>query len=330
MLKKNAFRKGNEIDIRFFARKKKRKTHFELLAKAFLIYMIPAFLICACLGFNGYRDLEAEYHNLETDSLSQIRILEQTVSLQQVEIDRYRNRISVQNDEIDKFAGKLKILEMQLADLNSFEKKIRGMAKNELAGGEPLFGIGGSEEEADLKRSAATPDFMIRRMNEHAGRLSDVSTDLKDSFEVYLSAIDLRNKRFAATPSITPVKGRITSKFGYRTSPFSGVREYHKGIDIAAAEGTSIKAAADGVITFSGRKGLLGNLITIDHGNGIVTRYGHISRFVKKRGQRVKKGDTIARVGDTGRSTGPHLHYEVRISGKAVDPKKYMRFRGKS
>ena len=319
ILKKNAFIRGNKINLRFFPPKKPGKTHSaRLLLKAFLIYMIPVILICACVGFNKYQELE-------NDAFSKIGELEETVSLQLNEIARYRGRMARQNDEIEKIAKKLETLELQLADLSSFEKRIRIVAEKELSDDAPLFGVGGSEEETSSKtRSPDDRDDMVKRMHERAERLSDASTDLKDSFVTYLSAIDLRNKRLAVTPSIIPVKGRTTSGFGYRTSPFTGAREHHKGIDIAAKEGTTIRAAADGVITYAGRKGSLGNLMTIDHGNGIVTRYGHIGKFLKKRGKRVKKGEPIAHVGDTGRSTGPHLHFEVRVNGSPVNPTKYM------
>ena len=118
--------------------------------------------------------------------------------------------------------------------------------------------------------------------------------------------------------------GWTTSSFGYRISPFTGRREFHKGFDIANRKGTPIISTADGMIAFAGPKGLLGNMVAIDHGHGMVTRYGHIHEIIKKRGERVKRGETIALVGNTGRSTGPHLHYEVRLNGVAVNPVNYF------
>ena len=128
----------------------------------------------------------------------------------------------------------------------------------------------------------------------------------------------------ASTPAIRPCKGWKTSNFGYRISPFTGRREFHKGFDIANRKGTPIVATADGVISFSSQKGLLGNALYIDHGHGMVTRYGHLDKILVKRGKSVKRGDKIATMGNTGRSTGPHVHYEIHMNGIPVNPEQYI------
>jgi peptidase M23-like protein len=128
----------------------------------------------------------------------------------------------------------------------------------------------------------------------------------------------------ASTPSIWPVKGWVTSEFGYRRSPFTLAADFHEGIDIAAAWGTPIVAPADGVVTYAGPRNGYGNLVVIDHGFGIVTRYGHTSQIFVKEGDKVTRGMKIAQVGTTGHSTGPHLHYEIHSDGVPVDPMKYI------
>jgi murein DD-endopeptidase MepM/ murein hydrolase activator NlpD len=128
----------------------------------------------------------------------------------------------------------------------------------------------------------------------------------------------------SSTPSIWPTKGWLSSGFGYRISPFTGLREFHKGLDISNREGTKVIATADGVVTFAGKNGLFGDMIKIDHGHGIMTRYGHLEKMLIKRGDVVKRGDVIGLMGNTGRSTGPHLHYEVFLNGLPVNPKKYI------
>jgi murein DD-endopeptidase MepM/ murein hydrolase activator NlpD len=116
----------------------------------------------------------------------------------------------------------------------------------------------------------------------------------------------------------------MTSRFGRRVSPFTGRKELHKGVDIANRKGTAVLATANGVVSYAGKKGTMGNILVIDHGHGIVTRYAHLSKALKKRGEKVKRGDIVAQMGNSGRSTGPHLHYEVHLNGVPVNPAKYI------
>lgn len=127
-----------------------------------------------------------------------------------------------------------------------------------------------------------------------------------------------------ATPSIRPVRGWFTSKFGYRISPFTGKPVMHNGLDIAAPPGATVYSPADGIVTFVGFDPGYGKTLSIDHGYGLVTRYAHNSSILVQVGQKIKRRDPIASVGDTGRSTGPHLHYEVRINDIPVDPVNYI------
>jgi murein DD-endopeptidase MepM/ murein hydrolase activator NlpD len=127
------------------------------------------------------------------------------------------------------------------------------------------------------------------------------------------------------TPSIWPVAGKLESGVGGRHNPFSGRGyEYHEGQDIDAAWGTPVQVTASGKVTVAGWQRGYGNVVYVDHGNGLSTRYGHLSKINVAVGQTVIRGDTIGLVGSTGRSTGPHLHYEVRINNQPVDPKKYL------
>lgn len=126
-----------------------------------------------------------------------------------------------------------------------------------------------------------------------------------------------------STPTIMPTAGHLTSSYGPRMSPYAGRIKMHEGIDVGAPSGTPIVAPADGVITYSGAKSGFGNFVQIDHGYGVETIYGHASTLTVKRGQKVVRGDRIATIGNTGYSTGPHVHYEVRVNGTPVDPLYY-------
>ena len=125
-------------------------------------------------------------------------------------------------------------------------------------------------------------------------------------------------------PSILPTDGYVSSGFGYRLSPFNGRRLHHNGIDFAVNYGTSVRATADGTVTSAGRHRFLGNLVTVDHGFGITTRYGHNSKILVQIGDHVRRGDIIAKAGSTGHSTGPHLHYEVWLNHRRTDPSRFM------
>jgi len=129
----------------------------------------------------------------------------------------------------------------------------------------------------------------------------------------------------ACTPSIRPIRGGwITSKFGYRISSFTGLKEFHNGLDIGAATGTLIYATADGIASHTAKERYIGKVVLINHGYGMATRFGHLDEILVKKGQKVKRGDVIGKVGNTGRSTGPHVHYEVRLNGVKVNPIKYI------
>lgn len=131
--------------------------------------------------------------------------------------------------------------------------------------------------------------------------------------------------RANSAPNIWPVEGPITGSFGERIDPFNGEGAFHSGVDIAAPYGTPILAPADGVVEFADTLGGYGRSILVDHGHGITTRYGHLASFAVVAGQHVRRGDILGYVGLTGRSTGPHLHYEVRINDTPVNPHKYLR-----
>jgi murein DD-endopeptidase MepM/ murein hydrolase activator NlpD len=130
--------------------------------------------------------------------------------------------------------------------------------------------------------------------------------------------------RLRATPSILPARGWFSSEFGYRVNPFSGSKTFHAGIDIANFTGTPVYATADGIVSYAGPRGGYGNVVQIDHGFGIVTRYGHNSRLMVNVGKRVRRGDKISEIGNTGRSTAPHCHYEVVLNGKPVNPRPFI------
>ncbi len=146
----------------------------------------------------------------------------------------------------------------------------------------------------------------------------------EESLNEVLRSLETQKDLLAHTPSIMPAAGRLTSGFGWRHSRLLRRREFHKGIDIANRSGTPIFAPADGVVAYRGWRKGFGRFLTIDHGYGYKTRYGHLKRILVKVGERVRRGQIVAHMGNTGLSTGPHLHYEVLVLGTQVNPTSYI------
>ena len=262
----------------------------------------------------GYQYIDLKRHTDDAESLK-------------AKIASQAGEIANQNRQIQIFADKINVLKENLLELNDFEKKIRVIANIERTNESGhLFGVGGtSPEDMDIRMSAREKhNGLVREMHEQVKSLEFASSQQKYGFTDLLAALETKRNILASTPSVIPTTGWISSRFGKRKSPFTGLMELHKGFDIAGRVGTPIKAPANGIVTFSGKKGLLGQVVVIDHGHGISTRYGHCNTLLKKPGDRVARGDVIATMGNSGRSTGPHLHYEVRLNGVQVNPEKYI------
>lgn len=152
------------------------------------------------------------------------------------------------------------------------------------------------------------------------GLLKDLLSGLEDRLQTVRTDVDKRNQLAAATPSIWPTHGWLSSSMGNRADPFTGEKDFHPGLDISADKGDPVYATADGKVVNASAAGNYGNLVILDHGYGLETRYGHLSAFKVELGQTVKRGDLVGLVGSTGRATSSHLHYEVRANGRILNP----------
>lgn len=152
------------------------------------------------------------------------------------------------------------------------------------------------------------------------GLLKDLLSGLEDRLQTVSTDVDKRNQLAAATPSIWPTHGWLSSSMGNRSDPFTGEKDFHPGLDISADKGDPVYATADGKVVNASAAGNYGNLVILDHGYGLETRYGHLSAFKVELGQTVKRGDLVGLVGSTGRATSSHLHYEVRANGRILNP----------
>ncbi len=237
------------------------------------------------------------------------------------------SEIENQRIQIHKFAGEIEILKKQVTNLSNFEDKVRLIADiKQTSDSSGLIGIG------SIPTDALDPDIpltqkhnsLIREMHQQVTQTKVAAEKHALDFEQLIKQLEQKRNVLASTPSIRPLNGWITSGFGSRISPFTGQNEFHSGLDISNAPGTKIIAPANGRVSFAAEKLYIGNLLAIDHGLGRVTQYGHLKEILVNPGQEVKRGDVIGLVGNTGRSTGPHLHYEVLINGTPVNPIKYI------
>ncbi|MEH0020795.1 MAG: M23 family metallopeptidase [Desulfobacter sp.] len=276
-----------------------------------------AFLILGIVG--GFSYLGYDYYQLKQIAFDNAS-LNRTIVSQTGEIQDQRRQVQT-------FAKEIEVLKEQVKNLARLEDQVRLIADIQKTGNSSgLIGIGGiPENDLDQELPLETRhNNLIREMHQQVDLTQTAATLKTLDFEDLISKLEKKKNLLAATPSIRPVDGWITSRFGYRKSPFTGKRSFHSGLDISNRPGTKIIATANGKVTYAARKMYFGNLVIIDHGYGKVTKYAHCKDLLVKRGQKVKRGDVIATVGNTGQSTGPHLHYEVRINGAPVNPLKYI------
>jgi murein DD-endopeptidase MepM/ murein hydrolase activator NlpD len=159
---------------------------------------------------------------------------------------------------------------------------------------------------------------------ENLGQLAGEADAQEESLRALTGYFQDQQALLASAPSIWPARGWVTSDFGFRLDPFTSGRKLHAGLDIANAVGTPIVAPADGVVVYAANEKEYGNVCVIDHGSGLKTRYGHMAQLHVRAGERVTRGTLIGAMGNTGRSTGPHLHYEVRVNGAPENPRKFI------
>lgn len=254
-----------------------------------------------------------DYYNIKTQSPKRAQLLEEN--------RKQQAQLAALAHKIDKINGKM-------VELIEFDNKLKVMADLEPGEDNTRFlGIGGSDP-ALMDAEYTVEKGLKKLVSLYHQSLDNIDTAISvetiEKEELYEFMVNQKSM-LSCTPSIWPVKGWVNNGFGWRKSPFTGEREFHKGLDIAARRGSPVIAPADGYVSvvvvndFS-----FGNYITISHGYGYKTRYGHLDKILVKKGQSVNRGDKIGLVGNTGRSTGSHLHYEVLVDGVHDNPKKYI------
>jgi len=243
------------------------------------------------------------------------------------ELSQLRQETETQKSQIHFFSSKIEDMEKQLSKLKDFDKRIRIIANLE-KGQEttPNMGMGGpsSSDLREKLRAEKDEKGLLQQMKTDIDRLKSEATSQEESLSELEKLLQTKREMLVSTPSIWPVNGWVTSGFGFRMNPFTGLTQMHEGLDISNRVGTLVIAPADGIVSDTGKDYGQGNVVVISHGFGMTTRYNHLNKIFVKAGQKVKRGDKIAEIGMTGKTTGPHLHYEVRVNGIPVNPVRYI------
>jgi len=233
------------------------------------------------------------------------------------------NTIQSENTELKVQTKNLEVstkkLNTKITDLETLSEKLSSLIENDSFTKKfGKNGIGGS------KVDYPTSEILKNAPKDDIESLKDRAAELENHMTMLNQIAEKRAKTIRYTPTIWPLNGRVGSHYGGREDPFTGGTEVHVGLDISGMYGAPVYAPADGLVIFASRKSDYGNLIIIDHGNGLTTRLGHLSRFQTRVGRTVTKGEVVGYVGMTGRTTGPHLHYEVRVNDRPVNPRNYL------
>jgi murein DD-endopeptidase MepM/ murein hydrolase activator NlpD len=244
------------------------------------------------------------------------------------ELQSLREELKQQKAQVQGFALNLLDYKRQMFLLRDLDTKLRrvvSLGPRDKA--QQVLGIGGPDElglQNLTTMGEKKQEEALKEMHQELTQLKGAASKQETSLQMLIEYFEDKRSLYASIPSVWPVRGWVTSPFGNRTSPFSGIMKFHEGMDIAAQTGVPVMAPADGVVIRAGFGSGYGNMVELSHGYGIKTIFAHNSRLNVKAGQRVKRGDVISYVGDSGSSTGPHLHYEVRVNGLPVNPVKYL------
>ena len=209
-------------------------------------------------------------------------------------------------------------IEKLVGRIDSIESRATRLAKE--VGLDEVPGASAPSGGALVEYRPGDPGVMQEELEVLGARLDSLAS----SFSLLDRAWEERAQVLAHTPTAMPVTGFFSDSFGWRRDPFTGGRAFHQGIDIVAPPGTLVRATANGVVATAGRMGAYGKIVHLSHGYGLATRYAHLSELLVSPGTRVKRGDPVGRVGSTGRSTGPHLHYEIFQDGRKVNPRRFL------
>ncbi|MBN2344971.1 MAG: M23 family metallopeptidase [Candidatus Aminicenantes bacterium] len=252
-----------------------------------------------------------------------------TITLDKQKMKRLEIDAGKKRQKISELTATIDILNKRLESMETYKERI--MVATGLTSPMALREVGSGGPDASLpgeglldSQAASSPSLSPKTPLPKVADIREKARKIEDSLKTVEKYVNQQKLQLAATPAIWPTRGIISGTFGPRVHPFTGRREFHYAIDIATQLGNRVIAPADGTVLVAETREYYGKMIIIDHGFGYVTRYGHLSGFNVKEGQRIKRYDVIGYVGTTGRSNGPHLHYEVRFFEKPLNPMSFI------
>ncbi|MBC7741068.1 MAG: M23 family metallopeptidase [Bdellovibrionaceae bacterium] len=298
---------------------------------AFVIAVFIVSLLAGLIDYFGLLAQSIENKKLKIENINlqkQFQVVESKLDTLQSALERVgmmTNKLKLITDtQMKDRSERLSFPAQILPEPTPSQQASERMSSEDFIQQEPLV-IGDSpvntlKGELASEKSVSNYSTLVIRIDE---AVKDSALKEQSVIELWEMLSD-RQSLLASTPNMKPSRGPIGSRFGYRMDPINGRQKMHAGVDITAAPGTPVRAPADGVVSFAGWDDFYGKLVSIDHGYGVLTRYAHNSQIYVQVGQKVSKFDVISATGNTGRSTGPHLHYEVRVNNIPVNPMNYI------
>lgn len=305
----------------------------KLKIASFLLAIFLIVLTAGIIDYVGLMGLSIENTRLKAENsilITQFQVIETKVSsledaLEKVKTFTTKLKLITNTEDNDRLT-KLTVQENKKSEspMEDFEPMEKRQTNEQMLRDDQLF------SGSDLAKTEKGELAIAKSDQDYASLVIRIDNAVRDSHLKEQSVLELwetlseRQSLLNSTPNIKPARGWLSSGFGYRVNPVTGKKALHAGLDIAASPGAPVYAPADGVVGFASYDDTYGKIISLDHGYGITTRFGHLSQIYVHIGQRVNKWDVIGAVGNTGRSTGPHLHYEVRLHEVPIDPINYI------
>jgi murein DD-endopeptidase MepM/ murein hydrolase activator NlpD len=298
-----------------------RNRSFKIVLKPFAVYLLMGIILMSggLFYYSGYNLAQSRSVSiLKNAQINTTSIWEDEINQQGNALDNLKTKTE---KSLDAMAGRLSILQSYIMRIDALGSRLASMANLDDMefGVENPPGLGGPIQDSG-KSQLQISEILIA-----FDQMEYLLKDRTEKLTAMESMLINRNLQEQTSPGGKPtLGGYLSSLFGYRTDPMSGKKEFHEGLDFAGKQGTPVVAVAAGIVTWSGIRYGYGNLIEVNHGNGYITRYAHNNKNLVSVGEKIERAEVIATMGNTGRSTGTHVHFEVIYNGRHVDPKKYL------